>query len=198
MKGSGSTIIFMLAGVALAMPLGACDPPECIEGPSNLTPEATASCVDFPAGVAVEDEIVSAGAERLEDGTLVLTWSSNGLGCGTRALDVGLPGDCMSTGWTLTAEIPASLAAPGVIDLAAYPEVRGSMTVTNGFDGGSRGSFGDEPFFVGEIELVSVGDDCVTGVLHSFGTGDPDPTLGGPELNGGFVAPVCGVPPAGP
>lgn len=38
----------------------------------------------------------------------------------------------------------------------------------------------------------------VSGVLQGFGTGSPDPTLGGPELDGGFVAPVCPPPPLGP
>lgn len=194
MNTRSTPILTMLGGLAVGSFLLACDPPECIEGPSNLVPEATAACADYPAGVTAEDEIFSAGAEHLDDGTLVLTWSSQGLACGTRAADVDLPTDCTMDGWTMTAEIPAALIVPGVIDLSAHPEVIGSLTVLSGQDGISSGTYGSEPFFVGQIELVAIDGQCITGVLHSFGSGSLDPTLGGPELQGGFVAPVCDPP----
>lgn len=185
--------------------LVACDLPECIDGPSNITPETTASCVAPPEGTEPATEIFSASAETLADGTLVLTWSSWGLACGTKASEVELAMDCETIGWAITAEIPpellmssgegegdpGTLSAVRVIDFAQHPEIRGTLTVMDEGSGGSRVSFGDEPFFVGSIELIDVGGDCVTGVLRGFGTGDPDPTLGGPELEGSFVAPRC-------
>lgn len=182
--GALSLTLILTLGLGLA-----CDPPECIDGPSNLTPEATASCEQPPE--ALDDQIESASAELLDDGTLILTWSSRGLGCGTHAGDVELPDECEWSGWVLSVEIPAELAEPGVITLAEHPEVRGVMTVAGSGGAGSRGTIGDEPFYVGELELVALGQGCVSGVLHGFGTGDPDPTLGGPELDGGFVAPFC-------
>lgn len=181
-------LVAVLLGLAA---LVACDPPECIDGPSNLTPAAVAECVAPPAGTSPEDEIVSAGAELRGDGTLVLTWSSQGLQCGTSAEEVEPPEDCTMTAWTITAEIPPELAVPGVIDFADHPELRGTFTVLHQGDAGSWGVDGLERFFVGSLELVTVGDACVTGVLHGFGSGEPDPTLGGPELEGSFVAPRC-------
>ena len=177
----------VLAGLAA---LVACDIPECIDGPSNLTPEAVAECAPPPAGTSPEDEIVSAGAETREDGTLVLTWSSFGLQCGTSADEVPFPEDCYTRGWAITAEIPAELAVPGVIDLAEHPELQGSFTVIHDGDGVSSRP-NPEQWYVGAIELVAVNDACVTGVLHGFGSGNPDPVLGGPELDGSFVAPRC-------
>lgn len=172
--------------------LVACDPPECIDGPSNLTPEAVAACAAPPMGTTPEDRIESAGAQTRDDGTLVLTWSSLGLSCGTTAQDVPFPEDCNTTGWTITVEIPPALAVPGLIDLAEHPDLPGTVTVFHDGDGGSF-SNGQERPFVGAIELVAVGDACITGVLHGFGSGSPDPTLGGPELDGSFVAPRCGA-----
>ncbi len=169
----------------------ACDLPECIDGPSNLTPEAVAECVAPPAGTDPIAELKSAGATLRGDGTLVLTWSSFGLQCGTSAEQVPYPEDCHAKGWALTAEIPPELAVAGIIELAEHPEVLGSMTVMTKNAGGSSGSHDGEPFFVGSIELVDVGEACVSGVLHGFGTGNPDPTLGGPELEGSFMAPRC-------
>jgi hypothetical protein len=169
--------------------LGACDIPECIDGPSNLTPESTESCE--PSATPAESEILNAGAELLDNGGLILTWTSWGMECGIRAFDVEFSDDCERTGWIFTIEIPPELVAPGVLDLAAHPEILGSMTVIHGGDAGSTGNIGDEPFFVGELELVQLGADCVTGVLHGFGTGSLDPTLGGPELDGSFLAPTC-------
>jgi hypothetical protein len=176
-------------GLGILLSLPACDVPECIDGPSNLTPESTATC--DPSATPTESAIVSAGAEWLENGSLVLTLTSWGLECGTRAADVKYSDDCNRTGWIFTMEIPSRLAAPGMIDMAAHPEIRGTMTVMDRGDGGTRGSIGDYPFFVGQLELVQLDDGCVGGVLHGFGTGDPDPTLGGPELDGSFVAPTC-------
>lgn len=176
--------------VASVSPL-ACDVPECIDGPSNLTPEAVAECVAPPEGTEPEADIVSASARVRGDGTMVLTWSSRGLTCGVTAPELAFPSDCQSTGWTMTAEIPPALAVEGLIELSEHPEVIGSISVTSGQDGIGRGTIGDEPFFVGAIELIGVGESCVTGVLHGFGTGDPDPVLGGPELEGSFMAPRC-------
>ncbi|MBL4688003.1 MAG: hypothetical protein JKY37_25655 [Nannocystaceae bacterium] len=169
----------------------ACDTAECIDGPSNLTAEATAQCVAPPKDIPQEPSIHSASAELLEDGTLVLTWSSLGLSCGTRAHDVPFPEDCDTTGWAITAEIPAELVEVGVIDLASHGEVRGSITALAGGDAGAAGSYGSEPFLAGSIELLNIDESCISGVLHGFGTGSPDPTLGGPELNGSFIAPRC-------
>jgi hypothetical protein len=180
--------------VAVVLALGtlvACDPPECIDGPSNLTPKAVAKCVAPPAGTSPEDEIVSAGAELRNDGTLALTWSSQGLECGTSADEVEYPEDCQTSAWTITVEIPPELAVPGVIDLADHPEVLGSFVVIRPLAGVSWNSGLPERRLVGSLELVSVGEACVTGVLHGFGSGEPDPTLGGPELDGSFVAPRC-------
>jgi hypothetical protein len=182
-------ILATLSSGLLGALLGACDIPECIDGPSNLTPENTATC-ETPVALP-EPHVVSAGAELLDDGRLILTWSSFGMECGTRATDVDISADCPRTGWTITAEIPAELVAPGTIDLAAHPEVLGSLTALHGFDGGSTGSLAGEPFLVGEIELTQISESCVSGVLRSFGSGSADPTLGGPELDGGFVAPTC-------
>ncbi len=180
--------IVMLASMS---PL-ACDVPECIDGPSNLTPEATAECVAPPENTEPETDIVSASAQIRGDGTMVLTWSSRGLACGVTALEVPFPGDCQITGWTMTAEIPAELAVEGLIELSEHPEIIGSLSTTSGQDGIARKTYDEtQPFFVGAIELVNVGESCVTGVLHGFGTGDPDPVLGGPELDGSFVAPRC-------
>lgn len=176
----------LLLGLAA---LVACDLPECIDGPSNLTPEAVAECAAPPAGTSPEDQIVSAGAELRDDGTLVLTWSSFGLQCGTSADEVPFPEDCQARGWAISAEIPPELAVPGVIDPSEH-ELQGSFTVIHDGDGGSSGP-NQERWYVGTIELVSVSEACVTGVLHGFGTGDPDPVLGGPELDGSFVAPRC-------
>jgi hypothetical protein len=166
----------------------ACDPPQCIAGPGQSALD-TAACEGPP--VAVDPQIAVAHAERLESGDLVLTWTSFGLECGTRAVEVEFSDDCERTGWAFTAEIPAALAVVGTIDLDAHPEVIGTMTVMGKSGGGQTGTFGDEPFFTGQLELTHVGPDCVTGVLHGFGSGIPDPTLGGPELNGGFLAPTC-------
>lgn len=175
--------------LTLVLALAACDVPECIDGPSNLTPEATASCVASPT--PAEPAIVSSGAELLAEGNLILTLTSWGMECGTRADDV-LPSDaCDRSGWIFTIEIPPELAVLGVIDLSNHPEVRGTMTVMDGGNAGSRGSIDGEPFLVGTIELTQISEGCVTGVLHGFGSGDPDPTLGGPELEGAFVAPTC-------
>lgn len=183
-----SRLAFVLLAVGV---LVACDPPECIDGPSNLTPEAVAECAAPPAGTSPEDEIVSAGAEMLGDGTLVLTWSSQGLQCGTSAGEVEFPEDCQTIAWTITLEIPAELAVPGVIDFADHPELQGTFTVFHEGDGASWGVDGNERLFVGSLELVAIGEACVTGVLHGFGSGEPDPTLGGPELDGSFMAPRC-------
>lgn len=177
--------------LGLVFGLASCDDVECIDGPSNLTPEATACCAAPPEDSTPEAAIKSASAELRDDGTLVLTLSSMGLACGTEASDVSLPDDCAMDGWVYTIEIPPELAVPGTLVLTDHPEIRGVMTVLAGFDGGQTGSIGDEPFYVGELELSDVGDSCVTGVLHNFGTGNPDPTLGGPELDGSFVAPRC-------
>ncbi|HLT38447.1 MAG TPA: hypothetical protein VK034_19305 [Enhygromyxa sp.] len=186
------SISILTSGAALGLLLGltSCDLPECIQGPSNLTPEATASCAAPPNNITPESAIHSAGAELRNDGTLVVTLSSMGLACGTEAAEVLVPDDCWLDGWVFTLEIPPELAVPGVISLAEHPEVRGTMMVADGFNGGQVGTSG-EPFFVGELELTDVGDGCITGILRSFGTGNPDPTLGGPELDGSFVAPRC-------
>lgn len=176
------------AGLLLAL---ACDPPpQCIDGP--VPPLDTATC-EAPPG-PTEPEVTSAYAEWLADGGLLLTWTSFGLECGTHASDVELPSDCERTGWVFTAQIPPALAAVGTIDMDAHPEVIGTMTVMHGGDGGQRGTIGDEPFFTGTLELTQVSSDCVSGVLTGFGTGSPDPTLGGPELTGGFLAPICPEP----
>ncbi|PCC68597.1 hypothetical protein SAMN02745121_05271 [Nannocystis exedens] len=172
-------------GLSLAL---ACDPPQCIDGPAQ-TPLDTAACAAPP--VAADPQIAVAHAEWLGSGDLVITWTSFGLECGTRALDVPLTDDCERTGWVFTVEIPAALAVAGTIDLDAHPEVIGTMTVMDGGSGGQTGTIGDEPFFTGQLELTGVAADCVTGVLHGFGSGIADPTLGGPELNGGFSAPTC-------
>jgi hypothetical protein len=177
-------------GLALGL-LASCDLPECIDSPSNLTPEATATCAAPPEGTTPESEIYSAGAQLRNDGTLVLTFSSMGLACGTEAADVWIPDDCRMSSWTFTIEIPPELAVPGELTLSDHPEIGGSMTVVHGFDGGQVGNSGAQPFFVGQLELTNIGDGCVTGVLRSFGTGNPDSTLGGPELDGSFVAPRC-------
>jgi hypothetical protein len=169
----------------------ACDMPECIDGPSNLTPEAVAECAAPPAGTSPEDEIVSAGAELLDDGNLALTWSSFGLQCGTPAEEVPLPDDCTTVGWAITIELPPELAVPGVIELADHPELWGSFTVIQLNGAASWGTDIVERRFVGSLELVAVGEACITGVLHGFGSGEPDTTLGGPELDGSFVAPRC-------
>jgi hypothetical protein len=185
-------IVFTLAGgFGLLLGLASCDAPECIDGPSNLTPEAVASCAAAPEGTAPETAIKSAGAELRDDGTLILTLSSLGLGCGTRAYDVPFPEDCTIDGWVFTLEIPPELAVPGVIILTDHPEILSSTTVLSGFDAARYDTSLPERFMVGELELISIGDGCVTGVLRSFGTGNPDPTLGGPELDGSFVAPRC-------
>lgn len=184
------TIIIMSGlGLGTLLSLGACDFPECIDGPSNLIPENTESCESNPT--PAESEIVSSGAELLDDGGLILTLTSWGMECGTQAYDVQPSDECDRVGWIFTIEIPPELVVAGMLDMTAHPEILGSMTVLNGGDGGSTGSIGDEPFFVGQLELVQIGDGCITGVLHGFGTGSPDPTLGGPELDGSFVAPTC-------
>jgi hypothetical protein len=169
--------------------LVACDQPECIDGPSNLTPKAVAACADPPAGTSPEDGIRSASAVLRDDGTLVLTWSSFGLQCGTVAEDVPFPEDCLTRGWAITVEVPPELAVPGVIDLSEH-QLEGSFTVIHDGDAVSSRP-NPERWYVGTIELVAVSEACVTGVLHGFGTGDPDPELGGPELDGSFVAPRC-------
>jgi len=183
-----------LAIVAVAS--SACDGPrECVDGPSNLTPDVIAQCDPPPDGAAIEDEIVSAGAETEPDGTLVITWSSFGLECGTSTDDISLwlPDDCWRQGWVLTAEIPAELAYAGsVIEMHEHPEVVGDLAAFSQFGSGGVGIDGDEPFFTGRLELVALSDACVTGVMTGFGTGSLDVVLGGPELDGAFVAPRCG------
>jgi hypothetical protein len=172
--------------------LVACDRPECIDGPSNLTPQAVAACAAPPAGTSPEDEIVSAGATLLDNGNLALTWSSFGLQCGTPAEDIPPPDDCTTSGWAITIELPPELAVPWVIELADHPELRGSFTAIESSDGGGWGVDGSgERRFVGSLELTAVGEACITGVLHGFGSGEPDTTIGGPELDGSFVAPRC-------
>ena len=173
-------------GLALSVGLG-CDV-ECIDGPSNLTPEATAACV-LPDG-ASEDQINSAGA-WMEGGNLVLTFSAVGLACGEHARDYRPPSDCDLDGWVLSVELPPELAVAGVIDLAEHPELGGALTAFADGDGLSSNSEIQDSFFVGEIELVEVGEGCGSGVLRGFGTGSLDPQLGGPELDGSFVAPRC-------
>lgn len=179
-------LLALFGAVSLGL---ACDIPECIDGPSNLTPEATATC-ESPAS-PLESEIVSAGAQWRDDGSLVLSWTSWGLECGVVAQDVDPIDECEQHGWIFTVEIPPELAVAGVITMSQHPEVLGSMTVIHGGDAGSTGSIGDEPFFVGALELESVHEGCVSGTLIGFGTGNSDPTLGGPQLDGGFVAPTC-------
>jgi hypothetical protein len=179
------------AVLGFAVGLAACDFPECIDGPSNLTPESTAACAAPPEGSSPETEITNAGAELRDDGTLVLTLSSMGLECGTEASDIPPPEDCAMDAWVFTLEIPPELVAVGVLELSDYPEILGSSTVISGLDGGSSGSIGDEPYFVGQVELTDINDGCVTGVVHGFGTGSFDSNLGGPELDGSFVAPRC-------
>lgn len=191
---SRSIFALPLAGTTFGLALGllaSCDMPECIGGPSNLTPEATASCAAPPEGTTPESAIKSAGAELRNDGTLVLTVTSMGLECGIEALDVSIPEDCWMDAWVFTIEIPPELAILGTITLTDHPEIRGSMTVVDGYGAGQAGTSGPETFFVGELELTNIGDGCITGVLRSFGTGNPDPTLGGPQLDGSFIAPRC-------
>ncbi|MEZ4453274.1 MAG: hypothetical protein R3B09_27675 [Nannocystaceae bacterium] len=177
--------------VALALLGPGCEVPACIDGPSNLTPEATAACDPLPDGVALAPGIKSAAAQRKDDGTLFLTWSSWSLTCGVDARDFDVRDDCDNSGWAITVELPVALQVPGVIVLADHPELVIRETVVVGGDGGQFGAGpGGDPF-VGEIELVQVGEGCLTGVLRGFGSGHLDPGLGGPELDGGFVAPRC-------
>lgn len=178
------------AAFGALLPGAACDglPPQCPEGPSNLTPESTATCE--PPTVSADPEIFSAGAEQLGDGTLVLTWTSLGLECGVRAGDVEIGGNCERIGWVYTVEIPPSLAAVGSIDLAAHPEIRGTLAVMQEGLSGVMETIGDEPFFVGQLELTRIHAGCVSGVLHSFVHGDSD-SLDVPVLSGGFTAPTC-------
>ena len=91
-KTSASTLLLATTLGALAGALGmvGCDPPECIDGSSAPPAEAAGECAMPPEGTSPETEIVSASAEVLDDGTLVLTWSSMGLQCGTRASDVSV------------------------------------------------------------------------------------------------------------
>ena len=181
----------ILVGPLALLPLG-CDPmAECIEAPAPAFFDADAQCEPLPDAVELDDQIVSASASVGEDGTLTLTWSSYALTCGTHARELELPDSCATTGWALSVEIPSELAVVGTIDLAAHPEVFGTMTVAEGLDGAGASSIGDEPFFMGELELLDIGEGCVTGILRGFGTGRPDPTFGGPELDGGFRAERC-------
>lgn len=182
--------------MVLTMALSACDGfGECIDSPSNLTPDAVAQCVPPPEGVPLEDQIVNAAAETEFDGTLVITWSSFGLECGTNTddLDSWHASDCWRDGWALTARIPLELAYAGsVIEMSEHPEVLGGAAAFSRLGSGSAGSWNEGPFFTGTLELVAVNDACVTGVMTGFGTGRLDVTLGGPELDGAFVAPRCG------
>lgn len=187
---SASVRMFMVLLLA-ASAAAACEQPECIDGPSNLTPQAVAPCAAPPEGTTPETEIVSASAQFRDDGTLVLTWSSFGLSCGVTAEQVDVPGDCLTKGWAITAELAPELVVPGVVSIADHPELPVTVTVVDGGNGGSYGNSPIERPFTGSIEIVDVGDACVTGVLHGFGSGSPDPTLGGPELDGSFVAPRC-------
>lgn len=175
--------------IAAAILLVGCEIPECIDGPSNLTPEATASCAETP-GATPAAGIKSAAAELHEDGTLHLTWSSWSLTCGVDARDFDVRDDCDNTGWAITVEIPPALVTPGVIALADHPELVARATVIDGGDGGQFAS-NPEQRFVGEIELVGVSDGCISGVLRGFGSGRLDPGLGGPQLDGSFMAPRC-------
>jgi hypothetical protein len=180
-----------VAAIGLLLGMASCDVPECIDGPSNLTPEATAACAAPPEGSTPEPEIDNAGAELRDDGTLVLTLGSMSFECGTEASDIPPSGDCSMDGWVFTIEIPPELAVPGTIVLSDHPEIQGAATVLSGLDGGQFDTTDRETFYVGELELSDIGDGCVTGVLRNFGTGSPNPTLGGPELDGSFVAPRC-------
>lgn len=180
--------LHLLAAACGSLLALACDPPQCIESPAT-TPLDLAACETPP--VAVDPQIAGAYAEWLENGDLVITWTSLGLECGTRAENVEIGLDCERTGWVFTVEIPAALAVAGTIDMDAHPEVIGTMTVMGPSGSGKTGTIGDEPFFTGQLELTQLDPGCVTGVLHGFGSGIPDPTLGGPELNGGFLAPTC-------
>src|SRR5690606_25229537 len=116
-RAMSRSISIPTSGAALGLLLGlaSCDLPECIQGPSNLTPETTAACAAPPEDTTPEAAIQSAGAELRDDGTLVLTLSSMGLACGTEALDIAPPDDCRIDGWAFTIEIPPELAVPGVI-----------------------------------------------------------------------------------
>jgi len=177
------------AAFGTLLPSVACDgPPQCTDDPSNLTPENTATCEKLT--VSADPQIVSAGAEPLGDGRLVLTWTSRGLECGARADNVEIGGNCNWTGWVYTVELPPPLAVVGLIDLAAHPEVRGTLAVMQDGSGGLMGTIGDEPFFVGQLELTQIDEGCVSGVLHSFVPGESE-SLGVPALSGGFVAPTC-------
>lgn len=191
MQRSRTFASLSVATVTLSMLFlaSACEISMCDDGPSNLTVESTATCE--PTGTPPESRIASAGAERRDDGTLVVTWTSRGLECGTRADDLKIAGDCNWTGWAFTVEIPPTLAVVGVIDLATHADVLGTMTVMHDGSGGTKATINGEPIFVGQIELTQIDEGCVSGVLHTFGTGDPDPVFGGPELNGSFMAPTC-------
>ncbi|MBV1857444.1 MAG: hypothetical protein KUG77_03460 [Nannocystaceae bacterium] len=178
--------------------LVACDVPECIDGPSSLTPEAVAQCTAPPEGTEPESDIVSAGSQLREDGTLVITWSSRGLQCGVPALDVPFPDDCTATGWTLTAEIPPELAVEGLIELSEHPEVRGSSSVTSNQDGRASQSIEDAPFFVGAIELSNVADGCITGVLHALAPANPTPSWADQSSTGRSLRPAAIEPTPAP
>jgi len=188
----------------VAMALGACDGPgECVDGPSNVTPDAVASCFPPPEDVPLEEQIVSAGAETESDGTLVITLSSFGLQCGTRTSDLNIfePSDCWRKGWALTVRIPPELAHAGsVIEMRDHPEVLGDVVAFSRLSAGGAGPSSEgEAFFTGTLELLAVNEACVTGIFTGFGTGRLDVILGGPELDGAFVAPRCGdIPPGSP
>lgn len=177
-------ILLLLCGALLAL---ACDPPQCVDPP--VVPPDTSSCAAPPG--AADPQIASAGAQRRDDGVLVLTWSSWPQACGVSADQVDLGVDCERTGWVVTVEVPPELAVPGTIDLDAHPEVLGSMAVFEGGSRGATGSLGGEPFFTGALELTEVAEGCVTGALHGFGTAEPTPSLEGPALAGSFQAPTC-------
>lgn len=174
--------------------LGCGPPPECIEGPSNLTPEALSPCAPLGEGVALDDQIYSAGALQTPEGGVHLTWSSLGLRCGTLSRDFfGAPPDpCWTEGWILALELPRELVFDGsTIVMEEHPELIGDFRFTGEHGGTASSSQGDRPVYVGVLELTHVRDACITGSLEHFGTGYLNPLLGGPELHGGFLAPRC-------
>lgn len=169
-----------------------CDPAQCVQGLSNLVPEATASCTELPVDVELESSVEYAYAAFDQRGHLIVTVSTIDLGCGTSAAAWSPPLDCDLDGWAYSIDIPPSLAVPGLIDFSENPDVLVATAVMS--DGNGLGTGWSEDDGAGTLEIVSVGEACVTVVFRGFGSGSLDPSLGGPELDGGVKIPRCDAP----
>ena len=169
-----------LLGVGLCAATLACsvDPDIDMSSPTQL---GTASedqldelCPVLPAGVELIPGLVTRSAhERF--GGLVITLSTRALACGEPALQHGQGGE----GLGLTLGLPADM-----VELGPQPFAHASGIFVEWEGEQSSGAGGHGGFEGGVVELLSISDTCVTGVVRGI-------VADGGPFEGGFRAPRC-------